>query len=214
MNKHRIVLTDDHEMFRAGLKSLINKESVLRVVGEAKDGEELLLTLKSLKCDLIVLDISMPNMDGISAMKTLRKRFPEIKILVLTMQKDPAHFKHTMLNGASGYVLKEDAYEQLVMAIKMVIKGKRFISPSIESMLAERYIRSLDDEQTPSLEILTPRERQILQCIAAGLANKNIATKLKISIRTAETHRSNLTGKLGIKTTAGLVKYAISKGLT
>ena len=214
MSSYRIFITDDHEIMRAGLKSLIDKETMMKVVGEASHGEEMLSALKNTPCDLVGLDLFMPKMDGMVALKTLREKFSNLKILVLTMQKDSQHFKHAMTHGASGYVLKDDAFEQLVKAVTAIMKGHQFVSPSVAALAADRYIRSMDEVSTPSLSILTKREQQILKLIANGLANKNIASKLKISIRTVETHRANLTGKLGIKTTAGLVKYAISKDLT
>ena len=213
MAEHKIILADDHEILRAGLKSLINKEPFFRVVGEAGDGEELLSQLKSVKCDLIVMDLSMPRVDGLAAIKEIRQKFPKIKILVLTMQKDHEHFKYAMTYGANGYLLKDDAYEQLVLAIKMILKGKKFVAPSVATLEAERFIRSLDETDMPSMEILSKREKEILKFVAGGFPNKSIASKLKISIRTVETHRANLTNKLGIKNTAGLVKYAFSKGL-
>ena len=212
MPSFRIILTDDHEIMRAGLKGLIDKESGLSVVGEAGDGQQLMTLLNKTKCDCIVLDLSMPNMDGMQAIKEIRKKFPKVKILILTMQKDSEHFRHAMNFGASGYVLKDDAYHQLVVAIKTVLRDKQYISPAMANLTADRYLRSMDDVESPSLEILTRREQQVLKFIAKGMANKNIAAKLNISVRTVETHRTNLTNKLGIKSTAGLVKFAISKG--
>jgi DNA-binding NarL/FixJ family response regulator len=155
----------------------------------------------------------MPKMDGMAAIKSIRQMYPKIKIAVLTMLKDHEHFKHTITSGASGYLLKDDAYEEFIMACKMIMKGKQYISPSVASFVTERYLRSLDEAEDPVLDILTRREQQILGLVAQGIANKNIAAKLNISIRTVETHRSNFSNKLGIKNTAGLVKYAISKGL-
>jgi len=213
MSKFKIVLADDHEIFREGLKSLVDKDQALEIVGEAQDGEELLTQLKEVKCDVVVTDLSMPNMDGMSAIKTIRRRYPKIKVLVLTMLKDHEHFKHAMINGASGYLLKDDAFDQLSMAIKLMMKGRQYVSPSVSALETDRFLRSLDEAEAPSSEILTKREKQVLKLVAGGLANKNIATKLKISIRTVEAHRTNLTNKLGIKTTAGLVKFAISKGI-
>ena len=211
----RIILADDHEMLRAGLKGLLEKESDFKVVAQARDGEDLLEKLAATKTDCVVMDLSMPNMDGLTCLKEIRKKFPKIRCLVLTMQKDTEHFKHAMSSGACGYILKDGAFEQLVMAIKIIMKGKNFISPTISNLIAEQYVRSMEQGEgdTPSLEILTPREKEILCCIANGDANKNIAKKLKISIRTVETHRSRLIQKLGFKTSASLVKYAISKGL-
>jgi len=210
----KIILSDDHEMLRAGLKGLLEKEPDFKVVAQAKDGEDLLEKLPSAKADCLVIDLSMPNMDGLATLKEIRKRFPKIKSLVLTMQKDTEHFKHAMAAGACGYILKDSAIDHLVMAIKMIMKGKQFISPAISNLIAEQYVRSMDQEgDIPSLEILTSREKEILRRIAEGKANKNIAASLKISIRTVETHRSHLIQKLGLKTPASLVKYAITKGL-
>ena len=210
----RVVLTDDHEMFRSGLKGLLEKQPDFKVVALAQDGEELLEKLNGIKADCVVMDLSMPNMDGLTALKAVRAKFPKIKCLVLTMQKDHEHFKHAMAAGACGYLLKDSAFDQLVLAIKVIMKGKNFISPAISNLIAEQYVRSMDQGgDEPSLEILTAREKEILGCIADGKANKNIAAQLKISIRTVETHRSRLIQKLGLKTTASLVKYAISKGL-
>ena len=210
---YRIILADDHQILRAGLKDLIEKDKAFKVVGQAKDGDELLSLMHSVKCDLVIMDLSMPNRDGMQAIQDIREKFPKVKVLVLTMQKDQEHFKHAMAHGASGYVLKEDAYDQLLMAVKMVLLGKKFVSPTISKLLTDYYVRSLDEAQSSSLDILTKREQQILQFIGNGMANKNIASRLKLSIRTVETHRANLSHKLGIKNTAGLVKYALSKGL-
>lgn len=210
---YRIILADDHQILRAGLKDLIEKDKAFKVVGQANDGDELLSLMDSVKCDLIIMDLSMPNRDGMQAIQEVRAKFPKVKVLVLTMQKDQEHFKHAMAHGASGYVLKEDAYEQLMMAVKMVLRGKRFVSPTISELLTDYYVRSLDEAESSSLDILTKREQQILQFIGSGMANKNIAARLKLSVRTVETHRANVGHKLGIKTTAGLVKYALSKGL-
>ena len=206
-------MADDHQILRAGLKDLIEKDKAFKVVGQAKDGDELLSLMHSVKCDLVIMDLSMPGCDGMQAIQEVRVKFPKVKVLVLTMQKDQEHFKHAMAHGASGYVLKEDAYDQLLMAVKMVLRGKKFVSPTISRLLTDYYVRSLDEAESSSLDILTKREQQILQFIGNGMANKNIASKLKLSIRTVETHRANLSHKLGIKNTAGLVKYALSKGL-
>lgn len=214
MGALRIILADDHPIFRAGLKGLLEKEPGFKVVAQAGDGEELLEKLSSVKADCVVIDLSMPNMDGLTTLKEIHDKFPKLKCLVLTMQKDAEHFKHAMAAGARGYILKDGAFEQLTMAIKLIMKDKKFISPAIADLIAEQYVRSMDQEgDEPSLEILTSREKEILRLIALGDANKNIAAKLKISIRTVETHRSHLIQKLGLKTPASLVKYAIAKGL-
>ncbi len=212
MKKSKIILADDHTFVRVGLKELINKDPVLSVIAEASNGQQLLDILKYKKCDLIVMDLSMPEMDGVSTIKKLHEEFKEIKVLILSMLKDYPHFREVMAYGAAGYMVKDDAPEQLVCAIKTILRGKKFISPSVTTMLAERELRSLDDA-VPSLEILTRREKQVLTMIAQSMLNKNIAAKLKISIRTVEHHRATLTNKLGFKEPAYLVKYALTKGL-
>ena len=155
----------------------------------------------------------MPNMDGLTAIKAIHQKYPKIKILILSMLKDYAHFQMVMAHGANGYMVKDDASEELVTAIKTILKGKKYVSPSVTTMLVDREVRGPEETGAPSLEILTEREKEILILIARGLANKNIASKLDLSTRTVEHHRSNLTDKLGIKNTASLVKYALSKGL-
>ncbi len=211
LKDYRIILADDHKIFRAGLKSLIDKESGLKIVGQASDGEDLLVVVHRIKCDLVVLDLSMPKLDGIAALRILSKKYPRLKILILTMLKDNEHFKQAMAAGASGYVLKDDAFEQLVRAVKSVMQNKQYVSSSVLTLDTDCPSRFPDEIQTPSLEILTSREKEILKGIVSGLANKNIAANLKISVRTVEAHRGHLTRKLGIKTTANLVKYAIAK---
>lgn len=213
MDACRILVADDHELFRAGLKSLIDQKSGLKIVGQAKDGEEVLAKLKSIKCDLLILDLAMPKIDGMQALKEISEKYPKVKVLVLTMQKDQEHFKHAMGLGASGYLLKDDAYEQLLVAIDCIMKNKQFVSPSITALLTDIYLRSSEEAERSSLDILTKRELQILKMIGAGMSNKNIATQLSLSVRTVEAHRAHLTHKLGLKNTAGLVKFAISKGL-
>lgn len=209
---YRIILADDHAMFRAGLKTLIDREKRFSVVDEACDGEDLLKKLRGGKCDLIVMDLSMPEMDGITALKKVVKKYPRIKVLVLTMQKDTSYFRDAMAQGASGYLLKDDAFEQLVKAMDTVLDNEQFLSLSIIGLVKEQVSGSKKkrNEKHPKIEVLTKREQQVLKLVATGLANKNIANQLHISIRTVEVHRSNLTKKLGIKTTAGLVKYAIA----
>ncbi len=208
---YRIILADDHAMFRAGLRSLIDGQEKLTVVAEAADGEELLALVRRVKCDLVVMDLSMPRMDGMQALAEMRQTFPSVKVLVLTMQKETEHFQQAMACGACGYVLKEDAFEQLIEAIDMIAEGEQFFSPSIVRLMGEQLGRGQDHRQTPGIEVLTHREQQILKLIASGLANKNIACQLNISVRTVEAHRLNVVKKLGIHSTAGLVRYAIEK---
>jgi len=213
MTKYKIVLTDDHGFVREGLKRLIEKEASFEVSDEATDGEDLLEKLKMHKCDVIIMDLSMPKMDGIEALKEVRKKYPKIKVLILSMLKDYKHFEHAMANGASGFMAKDDACDQINIAIKKILNGKKFVSPSVATLLADRLVRSLDEVEAPSLEIFTKREKEVLTLIAGGMASKNVAHKLKISVRTVANHRANICEKLGFRTTAALVKFAISKGL-
>ncbi len=213
MDRLRIIIADDHQIFREGLKNLIESNENYSVVGEANDGEKLLELVKHKKSDVIISDISMPNMDGLSAIKKISEQFPDIKILVLSMLKDNVHLKNALSHGAAGYILKDDAYDELQMAIERVRKGKRYISSALSQLFVERHVCADNDLDAPSLEILTKREREVLKYVAKGYPNKLIASRLKISSRTVEAHRGNLSKKLGIFNTAGLVKYALSKTL-
>jgi DNA-binding NarL/FixJ family response regulator len=213
VSKAKIIIVDDHPLVRVGLKEVINKDPDLSVVAEAGDGGQLMDILSSRKCDLIVTDIAMPNIDGLVALKQVHSKYPKIKVLVLSMMKDYQHFQQAIGYGASGYLVKDDVADQLVLAIKCILKGSKFVSPSVSKVLVDRQLRAIENGEVPSLEILTRREKQILSMIAQGLANKNIASKLKISNRTVEHHRFNLTEKLGFKTPAALVNYARTKGL-
>jgi len=210
---YKIILADDHAILRAGLKSLLSKEGDFKVVAEAEDGQVLLERLKEGRCDVVIMDLSMPNMDGLQALREVHDLYPDIKILVLTMQHDEEHFRHAMAAGASGYMLKEDAYEQLNLAVRLILKGKHFVSPSMVEAIAEGASRAADVAEISSINILTDREQEVLKDVANGSANKNIASHLNISIRTVEAHRRRIMQKLGLKNTAALVKYSISNKL-
>jgi len=213
MKECRIILADDHGIFREGLKSLLLKDSGLKVVGEVKNGIELLAMLKSIECDLAVVDIAMPEMDGLTALKEIKRKYPKLKVLILSMLNDYAHFGQAKALGASGYLAKDDAGDEFIRAIEKIQKGKMYVSPSVSTLLVERQVQLMENGKSPSIEILTKREKQVLGLIAKGSTNKNIAAKLNISIHTVENHRAHLSEKLGIKNAATLVKYAIEKGL-
>ncbi|MFP4472610.1 MAG: response regulator [Candidatus Omnitrophota bacterium] len=209
---YRIILADDHVMFRSGLKMMVSHDERFSVVAEAGDGEELLEAVDQNVCDLAVIDLSMPRMDGMAALHRIKSRFSDLPVLVLTMQKDTDLFQQAMEAEASGYILKDDAFEQLAEAMERVLQGERFVSPSILRLVEEET--AVREQRSQSLnDLLTRREQQVLKLVAAGMANKNIARELKISVRTVEVHRSRLMNKLGIRTTAGLVKYALSQGV-
>lgn len=214
MKDCKIILADDHSILREGLKCIIEKYPEWKVVGEARTGVDLLALLKKVKCDLIVLDIAMPEMDGLTALKQISRLFPQIKVLVLSMLNDFIHFEKAKSLGAAGFMSKEDAGDELSRAIQKILSGKMYIAPSVNQLLAERQVNNMDVTNAQSVEILTKRERQILAMIARGMTSKEIALDLKISIHTVENHRANLSEKLGSKNIASLVQYAIQKGLT
>ena len=209
MNPYRIVLADDHSLFRQGLKSILEGEGDFEVVDEAGDGLELIALMDRVKPDLIILDISMPNLRGIDTIPEIKRIHPEVKILIVTMHKDKEYLFQAISRGADGYFLKKDAGNELFSAIEKIRKGKVYVPPILSESLDQYW----DDirEKTPKT-ILTNREREVLSLIAGGKSNKEIADILYISVHTVERHRANLTEKLNLKRTADLVKYAIEKG--
>jgi DNA-binding NarL/FixJ family response regulator len=209
----RIIILDDHAILRAGVKNLLEKQGRFKVVGEAKCAVEFFKLLETSSCDLAIVDLSLPDLSGLEIIERMKKEFSSIKILVLTMHKDALHFKQSIAKGVAGYILKDDAYEQLISAVTKISQGKKFISPSISNIFMDSYVKSFDEAQASNLEVLTLREREVLRKIASGNSNKDIAAALYISVRTVEFHRLNLSRKLGIKTSAGLVKFALSHDL-
>jgi DNA-binding NarL/FixJ family response regulator len=211
MDTYRIVVADDHALFRQGLMSILGGATDLEVVGEAGDGLELLnlLNLSKLDPHLVILDISMPNLRGIEAIREIKAIHPDVKILVVTMHKDKEYLLQSLAAGADGYFLKKDADTELFSAIEKIRKGKNYVSPHLSEELAD------DWEQIRagfSKSLLTPREKEVLKLIAEGNSNKEIADLLFVSVHTVERHRANIMGKLNLKKTADLVKYAIQKG--
>ncbi len=211
----RIVLADDHALIRHGIKKMIEENPLLKVVGEAADGLELLDLLRSTPADLVILDISMPNLRGIEAIREVRKIRPLAKILMLTMHKSEQYLCASIGSGADGYLLKEDSDTELLPAIDKVRQGEFYISPNLSSEFPEDVIASCRGRHRAEEggELLTPREKQILQMVAEGVTSRDIADKLNISKRTVEHHRANMMKKLNIKRAADLIKYAIAKGL-
>ncbi len=206
MNPYSIVLADDHVMFRKGLKKIIGGIADLEVIGEAKDGLELLEILKKRPPQLIILDISMPRLRGLEAAREIKRSCPQIKILILTMHKKKEFVQRAMEAGAEGFLLKEDADSELLQAIAALQQGKKFISPLLTPELMDLAIR----ESTPDL--LTNRERQVMKLLAEGKSYKEIAGLLYISSFTVRRHRDHIMKKLGFKNLAAMVKYAIDHG--
>ena len=208
---YKIIIADDHPILRAGLISLIDNAPDIEVVGEAQNGIELIELMKVVECDLIILDLSMPEMNGIKALDEIKELYPEVKILVLTMHKDRDYFREAISRGVEGYILKEDVYEKLINGIRDVRKGQKTYSSEIKALIIEDYSTIHESQRT--VDLLTKREKEILTHIANGAMNKDIAQKLEISVRTVEFHRANIMEKLDIKNVAGLVKFAIYHGL-
>ncbi len=212
MGKCKIVLADDHVLIRQGLKKLIEENDVLEVIGEASDGLELLDVLYQVVPDLIVLDISMPQLRGIEVINEAKRLCPGTRILMITMHKNEQYFLCAMSAGADGYLLKEDSDSELLNAIDVVMNGDMYISPHLAEEFSDDVIRSYREKGIFPCETLTNREIEVLRHVAEGLTSKEIAELLSISIRTVEHHRANLLKKLNLKNTADLIKHAIQNG--
>jgi DNA-binding NarL/FixJ family response regulator len=214
MEPFRIVLADDHMLVRQGLKRILGDMADLEVIGEAGDGLELLKLLEKITPQMILLDISMPNLRGMEAIREIKALHPETKILILTMHKDKEYLYQAVSAGANGYLLKEDADTELSTAIETIRRGKVYISPLLSGDLADDWAQTYRGKSKLPYEPdnLTTREREVLKMIAEGKSSKEIADLLFISVRTVERHRANLMDKLSLKKTADLVKYAIQKG--
>jgi len=208
---YRIVLADDHTILRQGIKRMIEEKADLTVVGEASDGLELLSLLKILDTDLVILDISMPKLRGIEVTREIKKNFPNVKILILTMYKDKELLRQAISSGADGYILKENSDKELRFAIKKIRQGKIYICPRLAGLADELAQTSRKISNLP-LEPLTKREIEVLRLIAEGKSSKEIANLLFISVRTAQNHRFNIMNKLCIKKIADLIRYAIHQG--
>lgn len=208
MKGYKIVLADDHVMFRHGIKQIIKEIDGLDVVGEASDGLELLQLLKKLLPDLIILDISMPNLRGLEAAREIKRLYPNLKILLLTMHKRKEFVRQGLANGVDGFLLKEDADFELIRAIRTIERGEKYFSPLLSATLADLAL----EKEKPTL--LTIREKEVLKLLAEGKTNRDIAELLHISMYTVRRHRSNIMKKLGIKSLANLLKYALTQGYT
>jgi DNA-binding NarL/FixJ family response regulator len=214
MNPYRIILADDHILLRQGIKKIIEESEDMVVIAEASDGLELLDLLKKITPDMIILDISMPNLRGIEVSREIKSFNPKIKVLILTMHKKLDYLYHTLSAGADGFLLKEDSDEELFTAIETIQGGNIYVSPSFSTELAEDMAKICRGDGNFPVERLTNRERQVLKLVSEGKSSKEIADLLFISVRTAEHHRESIKRKLNLKKVADLVKYAILEGYT
>ena len=214
MNPIRILLADDHTVIRRGLRALLERQNGFVVVAEAADGREAVETAAAVGPDVAVIDIGMPNLNGIEAARRITEKRPETAVVILSMHADESYVLRALKSGARGYLLKDSPEEDLINAIRAVHQGKAFFSPEISKMLAEDYMRQMRQRGVEdSYELLTPREREILQMLGEGNSNKEVATKLNLSLHTVETHRGNLLEKLNLHSTAEMILYAVRKGI-
>jgi len=207
----RIILADDHAALRLGIRTMIEKDSGFEIVDEVSDGEELMKSLDRNSCDMVITDLSMPRMDGLTAIEEIRAKYPHIKIVVLSMHRDRDFFKKAVSRGVQGYVLKSESLDSVLAAIYKVRNGKKYFTEELTSFVMDDYATLLESQI--GMDLLSQREKEVLLLVARGLPNKKIAEDLGISIRTVEAHRSRIMNKLNLKNVQELVKFAISKGL-
>jgi DNA-binding NarL/FixJ family response regulator len=210
----KVLLAEDHVIVRKGIRTLLEKDEEIQIVAEAQDGNEALAKAEQLNPDVVVMDITMPLLNGLEATRRIKKYCPDVKVLILTMHTAEEYIFQLLRAGASGYVLKHAAPEELLFAIKAVHRGDTFLSPSIAKTVIDDYILHAEKSaKEDPIEILTSREREILQLLAEGHSNREIAKMLFISVKTVETHRSNLMNKLNLHGIAELVVFAINRGV-
>ena len=210
----RIVLADDHQIMRDGLAALLEKQREMEVLGQASDGRQVVQAARDLRPDVVIMDVSMPGMNGIEATRRITAELPQVKILCLSFQSDKRLVLAVLEAGASGYLLKDCAFDELVTAIRTVMANQTYLSPAIAGTVVDGY-KALHPEAQPSaFTQLTEREREIVQLLAEGLSTKEIAVRLQLSVKTVGTHREHLMAKLHLHSLAELTKYAIKEGLT
>jgi DNA-binding NarL/FixJ family response regulator len=212
MRTGRIVLAEDHAILREGLRVLLSTHGGFHVVGEAADGLEAVRRVEKLDPDLILMDLSMPAMNGLEAILEIKRRFPRTRVLVLTVHRTEEHFLATLQAGADGYLLKDASFQELITAVQSVLEGKTYLSPGISAQVVEGYLAGR--RPPPSfLDLLTRRERQVLKLIAEGHGNQRIADLLGVRLKTVEKHRAHLMKKLNLHGTAALTALAVRQGL-
>ncbi|MGA2585852.1 MAG: response regulator transcription factor [Candidatus Aminicenantales bacterium] len=210
----RILLADDHKIIVDGLRSLLEKKPEYQVIGQVSDGLAAVRLADELAPALIIMDITMPGLNGIEATRRILERNPKIKIIILSMHADGRFIAEALKSGASGYLLKDSAFQELSAAIPAVMKNQTYLSTAITDIVIKDYIRHLERQGAGAFDILTAREREVLQSLSEGLATKQIAARLGISVKTVETHRAQIMIKLNIHSIAELTKYAIREGIT
>lgn len=212
--KYRIFIADDHRIVRDGLRSLIERENDLELVGMAENGRQALQMTRKLKPDVVIMDISMPDLNGIDATSQIVDEVPGVKVIALSMHSEKQLIDGMLQAGAAGYLLKESAFEELIKAIRIVCAGKKYLSPDVTDTVLQSYLNPPSDNDYYQSSGLTLREREVLQLIVEGGTTKQVASRLNISIKTVESHRSRIMEKLDLRSVAELTKYALRHGIT
>jgi len=210
----RLILADDHKIMREGLRALLAKQKEIELIAEADSGRGVIELCAQLHPDVVVIDISMPDLNGIDAARQITRQAPDIKVIALSMHSDKKYVKEMLAAGASGYLLKDAAFEELGMAIATVLKNKTYLSPQITDTVVKDYVNEHVPKDSIVSTALSAREREVLQLIAEGKSTRDVAAKLYVSVKTVETHRKQIMDKLGLNSIAELTKYAIREGLT
>jgi len=214
MKTIRVLLADDHKLIRAGLVLVVQQQPDLQVVGEADDGRQAVEMVNSLKPDVAVMDIGMPNLNGIEAAQQITQSHPQTAVVMLSMHADEGYVLRALKAGARAYLLKDSATSDLVQAIRAVVEGKSFFSPAVSKVLLQDYLRKMRRTGAEdSYDLLSPREREVLQLVAEGKSNKEVANLLNLSVYTVETHRAKIMQKLNLKGVPELILYAVRKGI-
>jgi DNA-binding NarL/FixJ family response regulator len=212
MNPVRIVLADDHALVRAGIRSVCDSIEGFTVVAEATDGDQVLAMVRAHHPHLVLMDITMKMLNGLEATRQLRREFPAVRVIILSMHTSEDYVQQALRAGAAGYLLKDAAMPELEAAIAAVMRGEVYLSPQISRLVVQSYMQHAGAIESP-LELLTPRQRQILELIAGGHTTKDIGFRLGLSVKTAETHRAQIMERLNIHDVAGLVRFAVRTGL-
>jgi DNA-binding NarL/FixJ family response regulator len=207
--KTRILLADDHSVVRSGFRALLNSQPDLEVIGEASDGLDAVEQAATLKPDVVVMDVTMPNLNGIEATRRLAHDAPRVRVLALSMHKDAVYVREILRAGARGYLLKDSGEQDLINAVRALAKGEGYISPAVSDAVLSDYRKHVTDP----IDLLTSREREVLQRIAEGQTNKEVANSLNLSVYTIEAHRGRIMEKLNVHSTGELVRFAVRNGL-
>jgi DNA-binding NarL/FixJ family response regulator len=212
MSKLRIIIADDHQVIRDGLQGLINAEPDMEVVGEAGDGQTAVQQALLLRPDVVIMDVAMPGLNGARATQRISRECPEVKVIALTAYEEKGYVGQMLQAGASGYVLKLAAAEEVIKAIRIVSAGETYLDPAVAGNVVSSYVQQKTARVRPRQDILTEREEEVLRLVAQGYVNKEIAVRLDISVKTVETHKSRFMEKLGLHNRAEIVRFALSQG--